>query len=58
MYTFGKGIEQAEVYGRQLGLKEITYLVFVELNEEEAKQLEQEVDKPGIKVIVLSIGIL
>jgi hypothetical protein len=58
MYTFEKGIEQAEVYGRQLGLKEITYLVFVELNEEEAKQLEREVDKPGIKVIVLSIGIL
>ncbi|HLP45108.1 MAG TPA: AAA-like domain-containing protein [Candidatus Deferrimicrobium sp.] len=58
MFMFEKGIEQAEVYGRQLGLNEVTYLVFVELNQEEAKQLEKEVQKPGIKVIVLSIGIL
>jgi hypothetical protein len=58
MYTFERGIDQAAEYGRQLGLKEIALLVFVELSEEEAKQLEQEVDKPGIKVIVLSVGIL
>lgn len=58
MYRFEKGIEQAAQYGKQLGLKEIAYLVFVELGEEEAKQLEQEVDENGIKVMVLSIGIL
>ncbi|HLP58087.1 MAG TPA: AAA-like domain-containing protein [Candidatus Deferrimicrobium sp.] len=57
-YRFEKGIEQAAQYGKQLALKEIAYLVFVELGREEAKQLEQEVDKNGVKVIVLSIGIL
>jgi hypothetical protein len=57
-YRFEKGIEQAAEYGRQLGVKEIVYLVFVELGAEEAKQLEQEVENAGIKVIVLSIGIL
>jgi len=41
-----------------LGVKEIAYLVFVELGEEEAGQLQQEVDIAGIKVMVLSIGIL
>jgi hypothetical protein len=30
----------------------------VELSEEEAKQLEREIEKTGIKVIVLSVGIL
>jgi len=58
MYTYGKGIEQAAVYGRQLGLKEIVFLVFVELSQEEAKPLEQEVERSGIKVIVLPVGIL
>jgi hypothetical protein len=58
MYTFERGIDQAAEYGHRMGLKEIALLVFVELSEEEAKQLEQEVDKPGIKVIVLSVGIL
>jgi hypothetical protein len=58
MYTFEKSIDQAAEYGRQMGLKEIALLVFVELSEEEAKQLEKEIDKPGIKVIVLSVGIL
>jgi hypothetical protein len=29
----------------------------VELTPEEAKQLEQDVEKPGIKVIVIAIGI-
>jgi hypothetical protein len=57
-YRFEKGIEQAAEYGRQLGVKEIAYLVFVELGEEEAGQLQQEVDIAGIKVMVLSIGIL
>jgi len=58
MYTFEKSIDQAAEYGRQLGLKEIFLLVFVELSEDEAKQLEKEIEKPGIKVVVLSIGIL
>ena len=58
MYTFEKGIGQAAEYGRQLGLKEIALLVFVELSEEEAKQLENDVEKPGIKVIVIPIGVL
>ncbi len=58
MYTFERGIEQAAEYGRRMGLKEIVYLVFVELSEEEAKQLEKEIEKPGIKVTVLSVGIL
>jgi nitrogen regulatory protein PII-like uncharacterized protein len=57
MYTFEKGIDQAAEYGRQMGLKEIFFLVFVELTPEEAKQLEQDVEKPGIKVIVIAIGI-
>ena len=58
MYTFEKGIDQAASYGRQLGLTEIVYLVFVELSEEDAKQLEQVVDRSGIKVIVVPVGIL
>jgi hypothetical protein len=58
MYTFEKGIDQAAEYGRRMGLKEIVFLVFVELSEEEAKQLEQEIEKTGIKVTVLSVGIL
>jgi hypothetical protein len=58
MYTFEKGIEQAAEYGRRMGLKEIVFLVFVELSEEEAKQLEKKIEKPGIKVTVLSVGIL
>ncbi|MGE5343271.1 MAG: hypothetical protein ACM3SY_17520 [Candidatus Omnitrophota bacterium] len=58
MYTFEKGIDQAASYGRQLGLTEIVYLVFVELSEEDAKQLEQAVEKGGIKVIVVPVGIL
>jgi hypothetical protein len=58
MYRFEKSIDQAAEYGRQMGLKEIYLLEFVELSEEDAKQLEQQVDKSGIKVIVLPIGIL
>ncbi|MGE5340427.1 MAG: hypothetical protein ACM3SY_02990 [Candidatus Omnitrophota bacterium] len=58
MYTFQKEIDQAAVYCRQLGLTEIVYLVFVEVSEDDAKQLEQEVDKGGIKVIVVPVGIL
>ena len=56
--AFRKGIDQAAEYGRQLGLEEIVYLVFVELNEEEVKKLEQEIEKPGIKVIVVPVGVL
>jgi hypothetical protein len=41
-----------------MGLKEIVFLVFVELKEEEIKKLEQEIEKPGIKVIVIPIGVL
>jgi len=58
MYAFEKGIDQAAEYGRQLGLKEIVFLVFVELTQEEAKPLEQEVDRSGIKVVVLPVGII
>jgi hypothetical protein len=58
MYTFERGIDQAAEYGRQLGLKEIVFLVFVELTQEEAKPLEQEVDRSGIKVVVLPVGII
>ncbi len=58
MYTFERGIDQAAEYGRQLGLKEIVFLVFVELTQEEAKPLEQEVDRAGIKVVVLPVGII
>ena len=57
MYTFEKGIGQAAEYGRQMGLKEIYFLVFVELTPEEAKQLEQDVEKEDIKVVVIAIGI-
>lgn len=58
MYRYEKAIDQAGEYGVQMGLKEITLLVFVELSQEEAKQLEKQVEKPGIKVMVLAIGIL
>jgi len=58
MYAHEKGIEQAAEYGRRMGLKEVAFLVFVELSEEEAKQLEKEVDKNGVKVAVLPVGIL
>jgi hypothetical protein len=58
IYTFEKGIDQAAGYGRQMGLKEIFFLVFVELTEEEAKQLEKEIEKNGIKVISIPIAIL
>ncbi|MGE5340080.1 MAG: AAA family ATPase [Candidatus Omnitrophota bacterium] len=58
IYTFEKGIEQAASYGRQLGLTEITYLVFVELSEDEAKPLEQKIDQSGILVTVIPVGIL
>ncbi|NIM80923.1 MAG: hypothetical protein GTN53_21560 [Candidatus Aminicenantes bacterium] len=58
MYDYRKGIDQAAEYGRRLGLKEIVLLIFVELSEEEVKELEQEIEKPGIKVIVIPIGVL
>ncbi len=58
MYTFRRGIDQAAEYGRQLGLKEIVFLVFVELEEEEVKKLAQEIEKPGIKVIVVPVAVL
>jgi hypothetical protein len=34
------------------------FLVFVELGEEEVKELEQEIERPGIKIIVIPIGVL
>jgi hypothetical protein len=58
MYTHEKGIEQAADYGRQMGLQEVAFLVFVEVTPEEAKQLEKVVDRNGVKVTVLPIGIL
>jgi hypothetical protein len=41
-----------------LNLKEIAFLVFVELSPAEAKQLEMQVEKNGVKVTVLPVGIL
>ena len=58
MYLFEKGIDQAADYGRQMGLTEVAFLVFVELNPSEAKQLEKETNKSGVKVTVLPIAIL
>lgn len=58
MYDYRRGIEQAAGYGKQLGLKEIVLLVFVELKEEEVKELEQAIEKPGITVNVIPIGVL
>ena len=58
MYDYEQGIKQAAEYGRQMGLSEIVLLVFVELNEDEVKELDQEIEKPGIKVIVIPVGIL
>ncbi|HLP58078.1 MAG TPA: AAA-like domain-containing protein [Candidatus Deferrimicrobium sp.] len=58
MYAHEKAIEQAGEYGRKMGLNEIALAVFVELNPTEAKQLEKEVEKNGVKVTVLPIGIL
>jgi hypothetical protein len=58
IYDYRRGIEQAADYGKQLGLKEIVLLVFVELKEEEVKELEKEIEKPDIKVIVIPIGVL
>ncbi|MDQ1353430.1 MAG: hypothetical protein QG657_3736, partial [Acidobacteriota bacterium] len=42
----------------QMGLQEVAFLVFVEVTPEEAKQLEKVVDRNGVKVTVLPIGIL
>ncbi|MCP4218552.1 MAG: hypothetical protein GY765_28215 [bacterium] len=58
MYDFRKGIDQVEAYGRQLGLKEIAYLVFVELGEEELKPLEQEIRRTGLTITVIPISVL
>jgi hypothetical protein len=58
MYDYGQGVEQAAAYGRQLGLKEIVLPVFVELKEEEAKELDREIKKQGIKVKVIPVGVL
>jgi len=58
MYGYEKGIAQAAAYGRQLGLKEIVLLVFVELSQEDAKPLEKEVTRGDIKVTVLPVGVI
>jgi len=58
MSDFRQGIEQAAEYGRKIGLKEIFFVIFVELTPAEVKQLEKEVEKNGVKVTVLPIGIL
>ncbi|HLP60343.1 MAG TPA: hypothetical protein VK186_15995, partial [Candidatus Deferrimicrobium sp.] len=58
MSDLRQGIEPAANYGRQTGLKEISFVVFIELSPSEAKQLEKEVEKNGIKVTVLPVGIL
>jgi len=58
MYKHEKGILQATEYGRQMGLKEVALLVFVEVTPVEAKQLEKVVVNNGVSVTVLPIGIL
>jgi AAA-like domain len=58
MYDYHKGIEQAAGYGSKMNLKEIVLLVFVELEEEEIKELRQDIDKNGTKVKVIPIGVL
>jgi hypothetical protein len=58
MHTHEKGIDQAAEYGRQMGLKDVALLEFVELNPAEAKQLQKVVDKNGVQVTVLPVGIL
>ena len=58
MYTFEKGIEQAAEYGKQLGLNEISYLVFVELSDEDIRQFEKHIERDGITVVILPISIL
>ncbi|HLP60845.1 MAG TPA: AAA-like domain-containing protein [Candidatus Deferrimicrobium sp.] len=58
MYAFEKGIEQAAEYGQRIGQKEISLVVFVELSEAESKQLENVIEKNGVKVTVLPVGIL
>ncbi|MCP4156594.1 MAG: AAA family ATPase [bacterium] len=57
MYDYRQGIEQAARYGIQLGLEEIVLLVFVELKEEEVKELEQIISKPGINIIVIPVAV-
>jgi hypothetical protein len=58
MYDYREGIEQAAAYGQKLGLPEIAYIVFAELKVDEIKQLEQEIERPGIRVNVIPIGVL
>ena len=58
MNTHEKGIEQAAEYGRQMGLNDVAFIVFVELTPAEAKQLEKVVEKNGVNVTVLPVGIL
>ena len=58
MADFQLGIDQAANYGVQMGLKRISFVIFVELSPTEVKQLEKEVEKNGIRVEVLPIGIL
>ena len=58
IYDYRQGIEQAAAYGQKLGLPEIAYIVFVELKADEIKQLEQDIERPGIRVIVIPIAVL
>ncbi|MCU0285674.1 MAG: AAA-like domain-containing protein [Acidobacteria bacterium] len=58
IYDFREGIDQAAQYGQKLGLPEIAYVVFVELKAAEIKQLEQEIEKPGIRVNIVPISVL
>ncbi len=58
MYEYRRGIRQAELYGKQLGLKEIVLLFFVELKEEELKDLGQKVSKSGIDIDIIPIAVV
>lgn len=58
MNTHKKGIEQAAEYGWQMELKEVSFVVFVEVTPAEVKQLEKVVERNGVRVEVLPIGVL
>jgi len=58
MSDFQQGIQQAADYGRQIDLNEISLVVFIEVTPAEVKKLEKVVEKNGVNVTVLPIGIL
>jgi hypothetical protein len=51
------GVDPLRLYPAD-GRRAIRLLVFVELKDEEVKKLEQAIEKPGITVNVIPIGVL